>query len=144
MLALGLSVLRRRIGSEKLGIDGCSLCGGRGGQHSGRCFPRGDQPRGQGEEIHVAGLPEGGKDTCQGDSGPFLVMSPEKPFILAGATSWGVGVPDQVFPGSTPVFPAMVIGRANTWCNHRGRLEDLVTDSRSRCGNSGRESVASG
>ena len=52
------------------------------------------------ENMLAAGLPEGGKDTCQGDSGgPFLVMSPEKSFILAGATSWGIGCARPGLPG---------------------------------------------
>ena len=52
------------------------------------------------ENMLAAGLPEGGKDTCQGDSGgPFLVLSPEKSFILAVATSWGIGCARPGLPG---------------------------------------------
>ena len=52
------------------------------------------------ENMIAAGLPEGSKDTCQDDSGgPFPVMSPEKSFILAGATSWGIGCARPGLPG---------------------------------------------
>ena len=52
------------------------------------------------ENMIAAGLPEGGKDTCQGDSGgPFLVKGKKDAFILAGATSWGIGCARAGLPG---------------------------------------------
>jgi secreted trypsin-like serine protease len=52
------------------------------------------------ENMIAAGLPQGGKDTCQGDSGgPFLVKSKKNSFILAGATSWGIGCARPGLPG---------------------------------------------
>jgi secreted trypsin-like serine protease len=52
------------------------------------------------ENMIAAGLPEGGKDTCQGDSGgPFLVKGKKDAFILAGATSWGIGCARPGLPG---------------------------------------------
>jgi len=52
------------------------------------------------ENMIAAGLIEGGKDTCQGDSGgPFLVKSKKNSFILAGATSWGIGCARAGLPG---------------------------------------------
>ncbi|XP_017319765.2 complement C1r subcomponent isoform X1 [Ictalurus punctatus] len=42
------------------------------------------------ENMFCAGLPEGGKDTCQGDSGSGFVMKNNDTFYAAGIVSWGV------------------------------------------------------
>ncbi|XP_046704514.1 complement C1r subcomponent-like [Silurus meridionalis] len=42
------------------------------------------------ENMFCAGLPEGGKDTCQGDSGSGFVMKKNDVFYAAGIVSWGV------------------------------------------------------
>ena len=52
------------------------------------------------ENMIAAGVPEGGKDACQGDSGgPFLVKNSADEWILAGATSWGIGCARPGLPG---------------------------------------------
>ncbi|XP_053349501.1 complement component 1, r subcomponent [Clarias gariepinus] len=42
------------------------------------------------ENMFCAGLPEGGKDTCQGDSGSGFVMKNDDVFYAAGIVSWGI------------------------------------------------------
>lgn len=42
------------------------------------------------DNMFCAGLPEGGKDTCQGDSGSGFVMENNEVFYAAGIVSWGV------------------------------------------------------
>ena len=44
---------------------------------------------------------EGGKDACQGDSGGPLVVrnADDTEWLLAGATSWGIGCADADYPG---------------------------------------------
>lgn len=52
------------------------------------------------ENMIAAGVPEGGRDACQGDSGgPFLVKDGTGSWILAGATSWGIGCARPGLPG---------------------------------------------
>jgi hypothetical protein len=47
-----------------------------------------------------AGYPDGGVDTCAGDSGgPLLAVRPEGPFRLVGATSFGNGCAQPGYPG---------------------------------------------
>ncbi|KAI5618334.1 serine protease 60.2 precursor, partial [Silurus asotus] len=43
------------------------------------------------ENMFCAGLPEGGKDTCKGDSGSGFVTKKNDVFYVAGIVSWGVG-----------------------------------------------------
>uniref|UniRef100_A0A3B4DI19 complement subcomponent C1r n=1 Tax=Pygocentrus nattereri TaxID=42514 RepID=A0A3B4DI19_PYGNA len=40
--------------------------------------------------MFCAGLPEGGKDTCSGDSGSAFVMKDDETYWVAGIVSWGV------------------------------------------------------
>lgn len=42
------------------------------------------------ENMFCAGLQEGGKDTCQGDSGSGFVMRSGDVYYAAGIVSWGV------------------------------------------------------
>lgn len=44
---------------------------------------------------------EGGKDACQGDSGGPLVVrnADDTEWLLAGATSWGIGCAEADYPG---------------------------------------------
>ncbi|KAL6488933.1 hypothetical protein MHYP_G00026740 [Metynnis hypsauchen] len=42
------------------------------------------------DNMFCAGLPEGGKDTCSGDSGSAFVMKDEDTYWVAGIVSWGV------------------------------------------------------
>ncbi|XP_062848642.1 complement C1r subcomponent-like isoform X2 [Trichomycterus rosablanca] len=42
------------------------------------------------ENMFCAGLPEGGNDTCRGDSGSALVIKNNDVFHVAGIVSWGV------------------------------------------------------
>ncbi|KAF7708399.1 complement C1r-A subcomponent-like isoform X2 [Silurus meridionalis] len=42
------------------------------------------------ENMFCAGLPEGGKDTCQGDAGSGFVTKKNDVFYVAGIVSWGV------------------------------------------------------
>jgi len=52
------------------------------------------------ENMLAAGVLGGGKDACQGDSGgPLVVASPQGEWILAGATSWGIGCARPGLPG---------------------------------------------
>ena len=47
-----------------------------------------------------AGYDEGGKDSCQGDSGgPFMIMGPDKRWMLAGVVSWGHKCGEPGYPG---------------------------------------------
>lgn len=44
------------------------------------------------ENMFCAGLPEGGKDSCQGDSGGFIgAPLGENKYVQLGVVSWGVG-----------------------------------------------------
>ncbi|MEM6502063.1 MAG: serine protease [Cyanobacteria bacterium P01_C01_bin.89] len=52
------------------------------------------------ENMIAAGVPQGGKDACQGDSGgPFVVKDADGEWVLAGATSWGIGCARPSLPG---------------------------------------------
>uniref|UniRef100_A0AAR2M554 Vitamin K-dependent protein C n=1 Tax=Pygocentrus nattereri TaxID=42514 RepID=A0AAR2M554_PYGNA len=42
------------------------------------------------DNMFCAGLPEGGKDTCSGDSGLAFVMKDDETYWVAGIVSWGV------------------------------------------------------
>jgi len=44
-----------------------------------------------------AGVPEGGKDSCQGDSGSALVL--KKSGKQVGIVSWGLGCAEKEHPG---------------------------------------------
>ncbi|KAK2855289.1 hypothetical protein Q7C36_007158 [Tachysurus vachellii] len=62
------------------------------------------------ENMFCAGLPEGGKDTCQGDSGSGFVMKNKDAFYAAGIVSWGV---DCGKPGRYGVYTR--IARYSNW-----------------------------
>ncbi|KAG7335426.1 hypothetical protein KOW79_000119 [Hemibagrus wyckioides] len=49
------------------------------------------------DNMFCAGLQEGGKDTCQGDSGSGFVMKNKDVFYAAGIVSWGIdcGIPGR-------------------------------------------------
>ncbi|XP_053095402.1 complement component 1, r subcomponent [Pangasianodon hypophthalmus] len=64
------------------------------------------------ENMFCAGLPEGGKDTCQGDSGSGFVMKNNDVFYAAGIVSWGV---DCGTPGRYGVYTR--IARYANWIN---------------------------
>ena len=52
------------------------------------------------ESMICAGVPQGGIDTCQGDSGsPVFAMTPSGSVVLIGATSWGQGCASPGYPG---------------------------------------------
>lgn len=52
------------------------------------------------DNMVAAGLGQGGKDACQGDSGgPAIVKDCEGNWVLAGATSWGIGCARPNLPG---------------------------------------------
>src|SRR4051812_8416989 len=52
------------------------------------------------ETMLPAGYPQGGKDTCSGDSGgPLMVPAAGGTLRLAGDTSWGQGCAEPGFPG---------------------------------------------
>lgn len=60
----------------------------------------------------AAGVPNGGKDTCSGDSGgPLMVLdSSGENWVLAGITSWGTGCARPGYPG---VYTR--VSRFTTW-----------------------------
>lgn len=62
------------------------------------------------ENMFCAGLPEGGKDTCQGDSGSGFVMKNNGVLYAAGIVSWGV---DCGKPGRYGVYTR--ISRYANW-----------------------------
>jgi len=47
------------------------------------------------ENMICAGVPGGGKDACQGDSGGALVCNGQ----LVGIVSWGIGCAEAEYPG---------------------------------------------
>jgi secreted trypsin-like serine protease len=52
------------------------------------------------DNMIAAGLAAGGIDACQGDSGgPFVVQEGIDQWVLAGATSWGIGCARPGVPG---------------------------------------------
>lgn len=51
--------------------------------------------------MFCAGLPEGGEDTCSGDSGSAFVMETDQTYWVAGIVSWGV---DCGKPGKYGVY----------------------------------------
>lgn len=62
------------------------------------------------ENMFCAGLPEGGQDTCRGDSGSGFVMKQNNVIYAAGIVSWGV---DCGKPGRYGVYTR--IGRYTNW-----------------------------
>jgi trypsin len=60
-----------------------------------------------------AGYPQGGTDTCEGDSGgPLLVPVPSDQFRLVGATSFGSGCAE---PGKPGVYARLAEGPIREW-----------------------------
>ncbi|TSK77026.1 Chromodomain-helicase-DNA-binding protein 5 [Bagarius yarrelli] len=62
------------------------------------------------ENMFCAGLPEGGKDTCQGDSGSGFVTKRQEVFYAAGIVSWGI---DCGKPGRYGVYTR--VARYSDW-----------------------------
>lgn len=58
--------------------------------------------------ILCAGLPTGGVDTCQGDSGSPLVVTVNGRAVLAGVTSTGAECAQTDYPGVYTSVPAML------------------------------------
>jgi trypsin len=60
-----------------------------------------------------AGYPQGGTDTCEGDSGgPLLAAQPQGGFRLAAATSFGAGCAEAGKPG---VYARLAEGPIRSW-----------------------------
>jgi secreted trypsin-like serine protease len=59
-----------------------------------------------------AGYPEGGTDTCEGDSGGPLLAPVRRGFRLAGATSFGAGCAE---PGKPGVYARLAEGPIREW-----------------------------
>jgi secreted trypsin-like serine protease len=60
-----------------------------------------------------AGYPQGGTDTCEGDSGgPLLAALPTGGFHLAAATSFGSGCAE---PGKPGVYARLAVGPIREW-----------------------------
>jgi secreted trypsin-like serine protease len=60
-----------------------------------------------------AGYPQGGTDTCEGDSGgPLLAPLPHGGYQLAAATSFGAGCAEAGKPG---VYARLAEGPIRTW-----------------------------
>jgi trypsin len=60
-----------------------------------------------------AGYPQGGTDTCEGDSGgPLLAKQPDGAFRLAAATSFGAGCGE---PGKPGVYARVAEGPVRAW-----------------------------
>ena len=57
---------------------------------------------------------DGVHDTCQGDSGgPLMVPNAARTaFVLVGATSWGIGCAEELFPG---VYTRLGAPTLNAW-----------------------------
>uniref|UniRef100_A0A3Q1IHJ5 Peptidase S1 domain-containing protein n=1 Tax=Anabas testudineus TaxID=64144 RepID=A0A3Q1IHJ5_ANATE len=51
------------------------------------------------DNMMCAGLPAGGKDTCQGDDGGPLVIKQNSHWIQGGVTSFGIGCALPNLPG---------------------------------------------
>uniref|UniRef100_A0A3B4T6Y7 Serine protease 27-like n=1 Tax=Seriola dumerili TaxID=41447 RepID=A0A3B4T6Y7_SERDU len=59
-----------------------------------------------------AGLPEGGKDSCKGDSGGPMVSKDGSRWVQAGVVSFGIGCAEPSFPG---VYAR--VSEYQTWIN---------------------------
>jgi secreted trypsin-like serine protease len=59
-----------------------------------------------------AGYPQGGTDTCEGDSGGPLLAPVKAGFRLAGATSFGAGCGQAGKPG---MYARLAEGRIREW-----------------------------
>ncbi len=81
-----------------------------------QAYPSGFGPDGGSYDpktMLCAGYPQGGTDTCEGDSGgPLLVHVPSGEFRLAGATSFGSGCAQ---PGKPGVYARLAEGPIREW-----------------------------
>lgn len=76
------------------------------------------------ESMMCAGFPEGGRDSCSGDSGGalFCKASPNNPWVQYGIVSWGYGCAREKRPG---VYTNVAMYGA--WIEEATRLDGLTS-----------------